>query len=116
MTSLLHITTDEAWQAAQAAGVYHGDTLETEGFIHCSLLGQVVDVANARYRGRDDLVLLVIDEARVEPEVRYEDCYETGQDFPHIYGPLDLDAVMTVLSFPPDPDGMFTLPEQLVEA
>ena len=112
MTTLLHITTDEAWQAARAAGVYHTASLRTEGFIHCSLLGQVIDVANARYRGRDDLVLLVIDGERVEPKIRYEDCYETGQDFPHSYGPLNLDAVIDVVAFPPGPDGTFTMPEQ----
>ncbi len=116
MTSLLHITTREAWQAARAAGVYRAESLETEGFIHCSLLGQVIDVANARYRGRDNLVLLVIDGERVEPEIRYEDCYETGQDFPHIYGSLSLNAISDVIAFPPGPDGTFALPKSLSES
>ncbi len=113
MTPLHHITRDEAWQVAQAAGVYRTESLETEGFIHCSLLGQVIDVANTLYRGRDDLVLLVIDEERVEPDIRYEDCYETGRNFPHIYGPLNLDAVRDVLPFSPGSEGTFTLPEKL---
>ena len=116
MTTLLHITTDEAWQVAQTAGAYRTGSLETEGFIHCSLPDQVVDVANARYRGQDHLVLLVIAEAQVQPEICYEDCYETGEDFPHIYGPLNLDAVMDMLPFPPGPDGTFTLPEPLRSA
>ncbi len=116
MTPLHHITTDEAWQVAKAAGVYRTESLETEGFIHCSLPAQVIDVADARYRGQDDLVLLVIDEARVDPEIRYEDCYKTGQDFPHIYGPLNLEAVVDVVRFPPGAEGAFTLPEPLCSA
>jgi uncharacterized protein (DUF952 family) len=113
MTTLLHITSREQWQTAQAAGIYRGDTLKTDGFIHCSLAAQVIDVANTLYQGRDDLVLLVIDEAQVEPEVRYEDCYETGQHFPHLYGPLNVDAVRDVLPFSPGTDGTFRLPEPL---
>ncbi|MGC9400772.1 MAG: DUF952 domain-containing protein [Anaerolineae bacterium] len=113
MTHLLHITTREAWQIARTEGVYRGNTLESDGFIHCSLPEQVVAVANALYRGREDLVLLVIEAARVEAEIRYEDCYATGQAFPHVYGPLNLDAVSDVVAFPPHADGTFALPKPL---
>ena len=60
--------------------------------------------------GRRDLVLLVIDPARLAAELVYEDCYEVGQAFPHIYGPLNLNAVVSVVPFPPLPDGTFALP------
>jgi uncharacterized protein (DUF952 family) len=113
MTPLLHITTRDAWLAAQDAGLYRANSLETEGFIHCSLPQQVVAVADGYYPGREGLVLLVIDPERLDAPVRFEDCYETGQDFPHIYGPLNLDAVIDVLPFPPGPDGTFALPDAL---
>jgi len=61
------------------------------------------------------LVLLVIDPARLTANVVYEDLYNAGQDFPHIYGPLNLDAVIKVVAFPPEADGTFTLPELLVD-
>mgnify|MGYP003620537196 CR=1 FL=1 len=110
MFMILHITSHADWKKAQALGDYRLNTLETEGFIHCSTSEQVLGPANEFYRGRSDLVLLVIDPARLAAELIYEDCYETGMAFPHIYGPLNLDAVTKVVPFPPRPDGTFELP------
>lgn len=110
---ILHITTQEEWKAALDAGSYRADSLETEGFIHCSTAGQVIGVANERFHGRADLVLLCIDPAHLDAALIYEDCYETGQQFPHIYGPLNLNAVVAVVDFPPDADGSFTLPVEV---
>jgi uncharacterized protein (DUF952 family) len=107
---ILHITGRADWENAQALGVYRLDTLASEGFIHCSTLEQVLGPANDLYRGRNDLVLLVIDPGRLTARLVYEDCYETGQPFPHIYGPLNLDAVTRVVPFPPLADGTFELP------
>ncbi len=109
MTEILHITTAAQWAAAQQAGAYRGDTLDSEGFIHCSTPAQVVEVANARFQGTPDLVLLAIDPDRVGPEIRWE-VAENGQLYPHIYGPLNADAVTRVHEFAPEPDGSFTLP------
>jgi uncharacterized protein (DUF952 family) len=107
---ILHITTAAEWEAAQALGDYRLDTLDSEGFIHCSTPAQVLGPANELYRGRTGLVLLVIDPSRLSSNLVYEDCYEAGEAFPHIYGPLNLDAVVQVVPFPPRPDGTFELP------
>ena len=107
---ILHIAAVSDWEEAQVVGEYRLDTLETEGFIHCSTPQQVLGPANEFYRGQTGLVLLCIDEAQVQSPIVYEDCYEIGQAFPHIYGPLNLDAVTAVLPFPPNADGTFTLP------
>ena len=107
---ILHITTRDDWEAAQAKGDYRLNTLATEGFIHCSTPQQVLGPANEFYRGRSDLVLLVIDPARLEAKLIYEDLYEAGFLFPHIYGPLNLDAVINVLPFPMRTDGTFEMP------
>ncbi len=109
MEPILHITTRETWEAAQRRGVYHGDTLATEGFIHCSTPQQTARVANARFRGVTGLVLLCIDPSLVGPEVRYEES-EPGQRFPHIYGPLNTGAVVNVVAFEPGPKGEFIIP------
>lgn len=111
--TILHITTSDAWAEAQQQGQYTADSLAEEGFIHCSTPAQVVYVANERFRGRVDLILLLITASRVHASIIYEDCYETGQPFPHIYGPLNLDAVAEVLAFPPAIDGWFELPPGL---
>lgn len=112
MSKLLHIAERQAWAAAES-GDYRPDSLAQEGFIHCSLPQQVIVVANALYRGRRDLLLLVIDPVKVPAEIRYEDCYDSGQEFPHIYGPLPTAAVSQVLTFEPGPDGRFALPVSL---
>ena len=69
--------------------------------------------ANEMFHGKHGLVLLVIDSAKVQADMVYEDCYASGQEFPHIYGPLNVDAVVSVVDFPPDDDGSFSLPPQL---
>ncbi len=107
---ILHIALADEWDAARALGQYRADSLATEGFIHCSTAAQVLIPANERFHGRTDLLLLVIDPARLAAELVYEDCYETGQAFPHLYGPLNLDAVLRAMPFPPSADGSFVLP------
>jgi uncharacterized protein (DUF952 family) len=82
----------------------------TEGFIHCSTPEQVLRVANARFRGREDLVLLLIDSGMIAAEIRYENLEGGNERFPHIYGPLNLEAVINVLDFEPQADGTFLLP------
>jgi uncharacterized protein (DUF952 family) len=107
---IYHITSKQDWESAQQKGGYAAPSLESEGFIHCSTAAQVVRVANAFYRGRNDLVVLQLDESRINPEVKWEapagpaaDDISESDSFPHIYGPINLDAVASVLDFPPDP-------------
>jgi uncharacterized protein (DUF952 family) len=90
---IFHIATRHDWDAAARAGEYRADTLETEGFIHCSEAHQVAGVANVRFRGREDLLLLWIDPALVEAEIKYEDASDGSGKFPHIYGPINTDAI-----------------------
>lgn len=113
MKLILHITTFSDWAQARSAGDYRAPSLEEEGFIHCSTPAQVVDVANSLYRGERELVLLAIDVDALAAPVRYEDCYETGQKFPHVYGPINRNAILHVLTFEPDENGSFSLPAPL---
>jgi uncharacterized protein (DUF952 family) len=114
---ILHIIPRGVWERAQQAGVYRGDTLDAEGFIHFSTPAQVVMVADARFRGHSGLLLLVVDPARLSSELRYEAPFEAGsareaaEQFPHLYGPLNLDAVVGALPFEPNADGFFSLPD-----
>lgn len=113
MTTILHITTEKAWQTAVAAGAYQADSLANEGFIHCSTVDQVLTPANEMFVGQTHLILLTIDPAKLTAKLIYEDCTQSGQTFPHIYGAINLDAVTGFLAFPPNPDGTFSLPTQL---
>lgn len=113
MQTIFHIVQRTEWEQAAPAGDYRPASLEQEGFIHCSTAEQVPGVANAFYRGQPDLVLLVIDSARLRAPLREEPPAEDPTSearFPHIYGPLNTDAVRRVVPFVPDADGRFSLP------
>lgn len=110
---IYHITEYTAWQQALVNGEYRAPSLATEGFIHASTLEQVVGTANLIFHGQDGLILLVIDSTRLKHELRFEESHGPGQKFPHIYGPLNLDAVQKVVEFPHGDEDAFTLPADL---
>lgn len=112
---ILHIIETDIWLKAKHEGIYTPSTLENEGFIHCSTKDQVLEVANFLYKGQENLVLLSIDPTKVKAEIVYEDLYETGKLYPHIYGSLNVDAVANVIPFLPNSDGTFSLPIELEE-
>lgn len=113
MSVIYHIATRGDWERARQAGEYTtstvGRTLAEEGFIHASGPGQVNGVANRYYRDiRDELLVLFIDTERVRAEIRYEDVPGADAPFPHIYGPLNADAVLAARPLSAGPDGTFT--------
>lgn len=105
---LLHLTERPLWEAARGTGTYEmstrGRTLHEEGFIHCSSPHQLPGVAEMLYGAEVpaaagspvDLVVLVIDPARLPVPVRYEALAPGGEEFPHIYGPVPVAAVVEV--------------------
>ena len=117
---IMHILSRSEWELARALGEYRPPSLEAEGFIHCSTVAQVINTANIFYRGHCDLLVLRIDErmltARLafEPPVNSDDARPLAR-FPHIYGPLNLDAVFDAIELPCGVDGLFSLPAALVE-
>jgi uncharacterized protein (DUF952 family) len=114
MKKIIHITKKTDWEKAKAAGVYTAPSLIIAGFIHCSLVHQITSVANFNYKGQLGLILLEINESKVKREVKYEDLENIGQLFPHIYGPLNTDAVLRTVDFPPESDGSFKLPKEIL--
>jgi len=115
---ICHITTRDAWEAAQASEQFVPPEFDDHGFIHCSTPEQVLLVANAFFRGRAELVLLVIDPARLKSPVRWEPAHAVGRlpdftrnaVFPHVYGPINVDAVVRVSDMSPTATGSFVLP------
>jgi uncharacterized protein (DUF952 family) len=107
---ILHFCGRADWETAEEAGEYRADTLETQGFIHCSTAAQVHLPANAIAHGRTDLVLLHIDEARLPHPPMWEEGDPPDPDgllFPHVYEPIPSAAVVAVTDFPPAADGSF---------
>ena len=109
MAIIFHIAERAAWNQSKMNKSYRPDMFAVEGFIHCSTAAQVLQVANTRFRGRRDLLLLSIDTDRVDAEIRYENLEGGEQLFPHIYGELTQDAVIRVAEFEPGSDGSFSL-------
>jgi uncharacterized protein (DUF952 family) len=111
VSHIYHIASRADWEQAERDGSYmistRGRTLEQQGFIHCSDAGQVALVANFVFADASDLVLLVIDPSRVAARVQYDDVPGEPAPFPHIYGPLNADAVVEVRPFAAGPDGVF---------
>ncbi len=132
MTMIYHITTLDALKGirdllhhknrclprSKSSGEYRAESLASQGFIHFSQIHQLLGVANAFYAGQKDLVILVVDPARLKAELKYEAPVHpssvpqppTSEYFPHLYGPLNFDAVIKVVDLVASTDGDFVLP------
>jgi len=107
-----HIAWMDDWMLAERQGWYDAPSLAAEGFIHCSFRNQVVDTAGRYYAGSKCLVLLEIDPVKIQSHWVAEK--STGDAlYPHVYGRINLDAVIRVASFEPQPDGSFIFPAEL---
>ena len=110
---IYHIASRKAWREAQQRGDYRVESLESAGFIHCSTETQVLPVANKYYLGQPGLRLLVIDPALLSSDLKWEPPAEgapppgvpEGESFPHIYGPINFNAIAQVLDVQTQPDG-----------
>jgi uncharacterized protein (DUF952 family) len=103
--TILHITTDAAWADAQRDGQLVAPSLAEEGFIHCSTHAQVEATANRIFRGSGDLLLLELDPDRLTAPLKWERATDVGEDFPHVYGPLNVDAVVGTRTLREGPGG-----------
>lgn len=117
MAFIYHVAYEKDWEAAKAAGKYEqstrGRTLQEQGFIHGGQASQVEPVANSFYAGEEGLLVLVIDQDRVTSEVRYDEVPGSDLPYPHIYGPLNVDAVVDTVRLKAGPDGRFTFSPDL---
>lgn len=105
---IVHICPRDEWE--RSAGHYRPESLRAEGFIHFSYPEQALETANHFYPGQTGLLLLWVNPAHLQSELRRE--LSDGRFYPHLYGPLNTAAVFVVREFPPDEDGKFReLPE-----
>ena len=110
MATIYHICRREEWEAARAAGRYSGSSQDkADGFIHCSGADQVKASAAKHRAGQTGLVLLAVDEAKLGPALKWE-ASRGGALFPHLYGPLPVEAVLSVHDLPLDAEGLHVFP------
>jgi uncharacterized protein (DUF952 family) len=108
MAEIYHMIPAAQWAAVSNEPEYRAESLESEGFIHCTVGERnLLEVAERFYRHiPGNWLVLVLDPGRIRSEVRWE-LQPDGLAYPHIYGPLNLDAVVEVRPFPRDAGGRF---------
>ena len=97
MPIIYHVTTAAEWETAKHQGFYESTSLKEEGFIHCSLENQVAGVLERYFAGQTNLVKLVIDTEKLTSRFVYDWSPSTADTFPHVYGVINLDAVLDVI-------------------
>lgn len=113
----LHLIEPAAWRAALSAGAVRPPSLDAVGFVHLSMPEQVHLPAQALFPGRRDLVLLVVDPARLRNPVRFEPGRPEDPEemrFPHLYGPLPTSAVVAVVPYRPPARPVLLSPDDLL--
>lgn len=97
MPLIYHVTTAEEWNSAQKKGSYEHPSLSEEGFIHCSQDNQVPGVLLRYFAGKKGLVKLVIDTDKLTSKYIFDWSPSTEDTFPHVYGPINREAVIEVI-------------------
>ena len=98
MPIIYHVTTASEWKEAKQKGFYETPSLKEEGFIHCSQPEQVPGVLERYFSGKTDLVKLVIDTDKLTSQFIYDWSPSIADTFPHVYGPINVDAVIEVVA------------------
>lgn len=96
MPIIYHITTEAAWKDRAEKGLYEAFSLKDEGFIHCCLQEQVEAVLDRYFKGQEHLLKLEIETDKLTSPFYYEWSPSVGETFPHIYGPINIEAVERV--------------------
>jgi uncharacterized protein (DUF952 family) len=110
MEPLYRIVPEQEWLAAKTEGVYRGSAHDSsDGFIHLSAAHQVKGTLAAHYAGRTDLVLLTIDADSIAAELVWEPS-RNGEQFPHLYGVLPVNAVQAAVRLVLDANGEHVVP------
>jgi uncharacterized protein (DUF952 family) len=98
VADIFHLTLPEHWEQAQRDGAItmssRDVTLADEGFVHCSFGEQLAMTAARIFGDLDEIVVLRIDPDLLASPVVVEDLYGSGQEFPHVYGPIEVAAVV----------------------
>lgn len=114
MSYIAHVLSRADWKTFRERGERRPQSLDEQGFVHCSKLGQIGLVADYNHADEDELILVLLDASRLDAPVRYETDDDGQSAFPHVYGPLTLDAVVETFSFEQDETG-FRLPARLLK-
>jgi uncharacterized protein (DUF952 family) len=111
VTTIYKICSGELWRDAQRAGLFRGTPPdERDGFIHFSTAAQVAETAAKHFPGALDQVLVAVNVGLLDGALKWEPS-RGGDLFPHLYGPLLLDAVLWAVPLPLGAGGRHVFPE-----
>ena len=110
MPWIFHLTTPAAWDEAALTGEYRPASLASEGFIHASTEQQLVATANRHFAHLSSVLLLKIDCDHLRPRIVWEKSPHSETPFPHLYGPLNVDAVVATSPWKRDDQDRFSDP------
>lgn len=89
------------WDLACEKGVYRGSSDDVrDGFIHFSAFDQVTGTLHKHFNGQKNLLLLKVAIDRLYPNALKWETSRNGDKFPHLYGDMDLNAVLSVEELP----------------
>lgn len=92
---IYHITTPENWDRYKGRPSFQTESLQTEGFIHCSFDTQLEAVIKRYYSQRPKIVVLTIETDKLLAKLVNEPS-TGGELYPHIYGRLNHNAIVNV--------------------
>ena len=104
---IAHCMKKTAWNKVRDEAYWGHQNIEKEGFIHCSPVKYLWRVLPNFESEEEELVIICIDEEKLDAEVRYEDDGNYGRRYPHVYGTINNDAVMMVLDYLKDEQGHY---------
>lgn len=104
---ILHCMKEKSWNKVKDKRAFGKNDLKKFGFIHCSTVEYFWRVAPNFKDVQEPLVLICIDENKLKSEVKYEDSDGTERFYPHIYGEINADSVVSVLPFLKDGNGNY---------
>ena len=90
---IYHIVLPEHWNSLDAANDYAAESLETEGFIHCSYTEQLDAVLDRYYADAKNALILEIDTDKLSSRL-VEEPSTNNEIYPHIYGSINRDAIV----------------------
>ena len=101
------------WHEAERAGVFTGSPDDRrDGFIHLSSAEQVRATCAVHFAEEGDLLLVAIEAERLGEALKWE-VSRNGKKFPHLYGPLRLADIQSVLAIETNPDGSHIFPADI---
>lgn len=99
---IYHIAYQADWNSQSESVEYTLNSLDTDGFIHCSKLEQVPATLKRFFAERKDILLFKIDTKRLNSPLIYEASADGSGFFPHSFGPINKSSIIETYEYPFD--------------